>query len=126
MKKILCIGVVLMGKRGATTFFEINDERGYLSFSGVIGPLASGNARGGCGQIDMEFKHRHEADDDKRWSHLITPEEIKFNSDWNTELWYQFLDLWKSFHMVDIDKVPEVIIEAIKAFPDSKLKPAWV
>jgi hypothetical protein len=43
-------------------------EDGRFSISGVIGPLPSGNALGGCGQIDMEFAHRNDNDNDKRYS----------------------------------------------------------
>jgi hypothetical protein len=126
MKKIICIGVVPQGKRGATTFFKITDERGRLSFTGVIGPLVSGNARGGCGQISMEFQHRYTADDDTRWDHLIAPHEIKFAPGWNVFNWLDFLDLWKKWHLVDIDKVPKEVIDQINALPDTDLKPAWV
>lgn len=126
MRKILCIGVVPQGKRGATTFFKITDERKYLSFTGVIGPTASGNSRGGCGQIDMEFQHRYAADDDIRWGHLIAPTEIKFEPGWDVFNWLDFLDLWKRWHMVSIDKVPKEVIDQINALPYTDKEPAWV
>jgi hypothetical protein len=129
MKKIICIGVVPQGKRGATTFFKIEDERGYLSFTGVIGPTASGNARGGCGQIIMEFQHRYAADDDKygaEHDYLIKPSDIKFAPGWNVFNWLDFLDLWEKWHMVNIDIVPKEVIDQINALPDTNLEPAWV
>ncbi len=49
-------------------FAKIEIDNGKLSISGVIGPMKSGNARGGCGQIDMEFAHRNPAHDDQRYN----------------------------------------------------------
>lgn len=83
-------------------FCEINIEEGKLSITGVVGPHRGGNCYGGCGQIDMEFKHRHEKDDDKRTYHLVAPEELRFNAGWNREKWYDFLDIWKKWHLNDM------------------------
>lgn len=77
-------------------------EDGRLSFGGVIGPKANGNAAGGAGQIDMEFAHRNPADNDDRYSHLFSPEEITFTPGWDEDLWLDFLDAWKNWHLNDM------------------------
>ena len=70
-----------------------------LSMSGVIGARSNGNAIGGCGQIDMEFKHRDPKQDDKRSRSLITPDQIQFASEWDASLWYDLLDIWHKYHL---------------------------
>lgn len=107
MKRIVNIGTIPTGGTRSNVFCKIetryNDDKTLtLSISGVIGPLPSGNARGGCGQIDMEFAHRNEADNDKRYSTPIPASDIKFAKGWNASLWYDFLDAWKRYHMNDM------------------------
>lgn len=102
MRKIVNIGTVPVGSRRANVYCKIENENGRLSISGVVGPLPSGNALGGCGQIDMEFKHRNEADDDKRYGDLIGPNEIKFSKGWNATAWFDFLEVWKKWHLNDM------------------------
>ncbi len=48
MNKVLFAGKVSDVGR---IFLSVKINEGKLSISGVVGPLASGNARGGCGQI---------------------------------------------------------------------------
>ena len=101
MKKILNIGTIPTGRTRGNVYCKVEiDEGGKLSISGVIAPLPSGNARGGCGQIDMEFKHRNSADDDKRYAgSLIKPEDFRFAEGWNEDLWFDFLEVWKRWHL---------------------------
>ena len=107
MKKILNIGTVPTGKTRSNIYCKIeirqlgDNPSAELSISGVIGPLPSGNARGGCGQIDMEFAHKDPTDNDKRYSELIKPEQIKFAQGWTAALWLNFLDVWKKYHLND-------------------------
>jgi hypothetical protein len=130
INKILDIGLVPIGnKRRVRMFIHIKTQfKGtnseYLSFSGVIGPLKSGNAIGGCGQIDMEFAHRNSKDNDTQYSQPISAREIKFEPDWSHVKWLDLLDMWKQWHLKK--KIPDEIIEQMNALPDSKRKPAWI
>ena len=106
MQKVLHIGTIKVpaGSRqiNADVFIKVRFEDERLSISGVIGPKSNGNAWGGCGQIDMEFKHRNDADDDKRYGDLIKPVDISFTADWGTAMWYELLDVWKRYHLNDM------------------------
>jgi hypothetical protein len=103
MKKVMRIGTMdTGGGRRASIYVEAKYEDGRLSVSGVIGPLSSGNALGGCGQIDMEFAHRNPEDDDKRYGELVKPGDITFAPGWSAERWYQLLDVWKEWHLNDM------------------------
>jgi hypothetical protein len=81
---------------------EWNAEKGNLSLSGVIGPVRGGNANGGAGQIDMEFAHRNPADNDDRYSKPIQPKNITFAPGWTADLWLDLLDIWKRWHLNDM------------------------
>lgn len=70
--------------------------------SGVMGPTDSGNCIGSCGQIDMGFAHRNPADDDKRYSSPIKPENIRFAPGWSRKQWFDLLDVWKRWHLNDM------------------------
>ena len=104
-------------------FIKVETERGYLSFSGVHGPLKSGNAKGGAGQIDMEFKHRNPNHDDNRTSQFLSP-LLTFN--WSRKKWYDLLEYWHDWHLKPIDEVPENVIEFLESLPESKIKPNWI
>lgn len=77
-------------------------EDGKLSITGVIDPWESGNAGGGCGQINMEFSHRKPEDNDRRTSKPIAPEEMVFTEGWDREKWLDFLDVWEQWHLNDM------------------------
>ena len=102
MKKVCRIGTVLQGNRRASIYIkaEMTDDK--LSISGVIGPLPSGNALGGCGQIDMEFAHRFPEHNDPRTSDLIRPDEINFAPGWDRSRWLDLLDIWHRWHLNDM------------------------
>ncbi len=91
-----------IGEKKYPVFCKIKFENGNLSISGVIGPKSNGNAWGGCGQIDMEFKHADSNHDDKRYSHLIPPSDLRFANGWNQTAWYKFLETWKCWHLNDM------------------------
>ena len=99
MKKTVRIGYL---KEYGNVYCRIEFEKGKLSISGVMGPMRNGDCRGGCGQIDMEFAHRNPADNDSRHSNPIKPEDITFAPGWDAELWYDFLDTWKHWHLNDM------------------------
>jgi hypothetical protein len=104
--KVVRVGLVPVypgTDRRANLFCKIEySAEGRLSISGVIGPKPNGDAQGGCGQIDMEFAHRNPADDDRRHSEPVRPEEITFSDDWSTGIWLHFLDVWHRWHLNDM------------------------
>lgn len=102
MKKIVRIGKVKESGILASIFCKIEIKEGKLSISGVIGPKSDGNCYGSCGQIDIEFAHRNSSDNDDRYSKPIQPSEIQFAPGWNTEKWFDFLDIWKRWHLNDM------------------------
>ena len=108
MKKIMRIGTIDTGRgRRASVYIKSEYSDGKFSMSGVIGPLSSGNALGGCGQICMEFAHRNPADDDKRYGKLISPSEIVFATGWDAKTWLDLLDVWKQWHLNDMQAACE-------------------
>jgi hypothetical protein len=117
MNKVMRIGTVPCGGIRTSLYCVVKEEHGRLSFTGVIGPLASGNAHGGAGQIDMEFAHRNPADNDPRYSYLIKPNEIKFAKGWTSKLWLDFLDAWKRWHLNDMKAGSKVQEDWLRAHP---------
>jgi hypothetical protein len=128
MRKVMRPGTIDTGNgRRASVYIRAKDTDSYLSITGVIGPLPSGNALGGCGQIDMEFGHRDPRDDDERYlGSLIKPEAIRFSAGWTAEKWMDLLDIWHGWHLKPVNKVPQEIIAEIEKLPDADRQPAWV
>ena len=77
-------------------------EDGRLSISGVIGPNRFGNAKGGCGQVDMEFDRLDKYDNDSREDNPIKASSLRFAKGWTRGKWYKFLDVWKKWHLNDL------------------------
>jgi hypothetical protein len=130
INKIVRIGTIAPWGTGyrASVYFRVTRGecgRAYWSFTGVIGPRISGNAAGGCGQIDMEFAHRNPADNDPRFSHLIKPADIRFAPGWDTEKWLTFLDHWKQYHLTE-KPMPARVFDFLTSLPDTDRNPAWV
>lgn len=145
MRKVVRIGTTRTpGGRGASVFCRIEYQNGRLSISGVIGPLASGNALGSSGQIDMEPWHIS-----------------KYAPGWGFAKVAAFRAIWKRWHLNDMraecehqrargetwnthpmtvcpdcgyklgsawlhEDVPADVIEWLKALPDTDREPAWV
>jgi len=108
MIKIMRIGKIKYdGKRYTNVFIKVSFIDGRLSITGVIGPKANGNTLGGCGQIDMEFDHRDKNDNDNRYTELIKTSDIEFADGWNSELWLDLLDIWKRWHLNDMNSACE-------------------
>jgi hypothetical protein len=98
-------------------FMKIEFKDGRLSISGVVGPQASGNARGGCGQIDMDFRDSTYSKV-KLFPHMIltktsyhtqfgneeyeNKEDIRFSSGWNLSQFKKLLDVWDKWHLNDM------------------------
>lgn len=89
------------GKRHSV-YCKIEYADGRLSITGVVGPKTNGDAHGGAGQIDMEFAHRNPTDNDSRYSAPIKPDEICFADGWGPWAWLEFLDVWKHWHLNDM------------------------
>ena len=89
--------------RWASVYCKIKYKDGKLSISGVIGPLYTGNALGGCGQIDMEFGHKNPEHNDSRYDNPTKPSEIRFAEGWDAEKWLEFLEIWKLYHLNDMN-----------------------
>lgn len=102
MEKIIEPAKMKIGAYNRRIHCKIKYIDGKLSISGVIGAMPSGNAYGGCGQIDMEFKHRNPLHDDKRYKNPVKPSELTFSKGWNREKWYTFLEYWHLWHLNDM------------------------
>lgn len=107
-------------------FISIETERGYLSITGVQSPLPSGNSRGGCGQIVMEYDHRDKLQNDARYHNLITVNELRFSKGWDAEKWYDLLNVWELWHLKQYVDVPQDVVEFLLSLPDTDRHPAWV
>lgn len=128
-KKVMRIGTQkTSGGRPASIYIKVEYKAQRLSITGVVGPLPSGNCLGGCGQIEMEFKHEDKAEDDTRWNYLTGPSSINFAKGWTPNQWYKLLHIWHVYHLNDMNKltVPDETLEYLKALPDTDKTPAWV
>lgn len=73
--------------RYGDVFCVIDYTDGKLSISGVVGPLANGDCKGGCGQIDVVE---------------LLDEEHTFYRGWNEKLVREFQDIWNKWHLNDM------------------------
>lgn len=116
-EKVIRIGTVVLYTNVFVSLFckikYVNDEfplvgegvryAGRLSITGVEGPMANGNAKGSCGQIDM-----HE------W-------EFKtFADGWNEALVKQFRAVWKKWHLNDMKEGSQVQEDFLEKNPIPK------
>ena len=136
MYKVLRIGKLQWNRGGRYKYADIHIaieldtgefNRHELSVHGVIGAMESGNALGGCGQIDMEFAHRKQEDNDSRYrdDQLTHTKDIIFAPNWNREMWLDLLDIWKLYHMKPISKIPQDIIAKLESYPVADKPCAW-
>lgn len=101
--KVIRPGTIQLDGLPADIFCSIDYREGRLSISGVEGPLPNGDCRGSCGQIDTHYRHRNPRDDDPRSAgYAIGPEDIQFASQWDAGLWWDFLAIWKRWHLNDM------------------------
>lgn len=108
MKKIIhpCDAKQWDGKK-YPVFCKIELTDGRLSISGVIGPNKYGNAKGGCGQIEMEFDHLDKTQNDARYEKPIPVSDLRFAKGWGRVNWYRFLDVWNKWHLNDMKSTCE-------------------
>jgi hypothetical protein len=103
IRKVVRPGTVpTYGGGRMSVFVEIGYRDGRLSLSGVEGPNRSGNATGGCGQIDMGYAHRDPADDDTRYDAPTPARAFNFAPGWDRATWLELLDVWKRWHLNDM------------------------
>lgn len=74
------------GKSFMAVFVEIEYRAGELSIHGVEGPLASGNAKGACGQIDMHMDGEY-------------LDSLRYAKGWTREKVVELLFVWKRWHL---------------------------
>ena len=85
LDKVVRLGTTLpeWKKKAFSVYVHITYKDGRLSISGVEGPLKSGNARGGCGQIDK-------------------PIIDSFSPDMNQVKLDTLFEIWEAFHLNDL------------------------
>lgn len=83
-------------------FCKIEFKAGKLSITGVEGPRSNGDARGGCGQIEMHYAHRNPEHNDNRTTNPTQPGEIEFAPGWDAEKWLDLLEVWHVWHLNDM------------------------
>jgi len=140
LKKTVRIG---SRKDVGSIYAEIKIDEGRLSICGVEGPLATGNARGGCGQI---------------LDHLTVD---RYAPGWNAETLMRFHDIWERWHLNDMraecehqrkrgetwtshpsavcpdcgytlgsawlrEELPSYVIDFLTGLPNTDQQPAWV
>ncbi len=86
-KKVCRPGTIDIGNWRASVFIKIDYDGKRLSISGVEGPLLTGNALGGCGQINM---------------HLRAAQFQTFAPGWDTDTVAHLLEVWKRWHLNDM------------------------
>lgn len=106
MDKVVRPGTVDLGyDKTQPVFCHIRIVDGTLSITGVEGPMSNGDAHGSAGQIDQGYRHRDPRDNDDRYS---APKElVSFAPGWSKELWWDFLDVWKNWHLNDTNSACE-------------------
>jgi len=90
LDKVLNPGTIPIGGSNANVYIKVNFNDGNLSISGVEGPLASGNCRGGCGQIDMSMDEKYIS-------------SMNFAPGWDAEKLKDLLAIWKDYHLNDMN-----------------------
>jgi len=85
--KILRLGRVRAGDVFVKITVTREDGKTKLSFVGVEGPMSNGDARGSCGQIEMDLK----------------PESfVEFAPGWSAEAVEKLLATWRAWHLNDM------------------------
>lgn len=96
-EKILCLGSEPLGSgdRAALIYAKVQYDGKRISFTGVVGPLRNGDARGSAGQIIMSYREY-----DKRG--YLSLADIVPAKDWNPGLIREFFDAWNRWHLNDM------------------------
>ncbi len=102
--KVVRIGTVEIDARPVSVFCKIKMENGTLSITGVEGPKRNGDAVGSCGQIVMSLQAPN-----------VTPAP-----GWKLDTIARFLDIWREWHLNDIQAGTPAQTAALKDMPAAK------
>ena len=132
MNKVVRVGTIpTWGGRRASVYIRIRtdsqfgNQDAYASFTGVVGPLMSGNCLGSCGQIGMGFAHRDPADNDARYPKPTSARAFNFAPGWNVTQWLDLLDMWKRWHMSTSPIALAIVAHFANTLPEADRQPAW-
>lgn len=92
-------------KTGSPVFAKVAYRDGRLSISGVEGPMPSGDAHGGCGQIVMSWNDDYLA-------------SVELARGWTLPMLAQFRETWKRWHLNDMragSPIQETTVSAHRA-----------
>lgn len=109
--KTVRLGTVKIG-RWVSVYCKIKLEDGKLSISGVEGPTPSGNAVGGCGQINMRMNARYVAG-------------MRPAPGWSRSSIRRFLAIWGRWHLNDMKAGSAAQEEWLRANPIDKAEYAY-
>lgn len=98
--KVVRVGTVPGDFARDSLYARIKFDGTNLSITGVVGPMKNGNAKGGCGQIIMDFKEY----DDRGFMSLS---DIDPAPAWNAEMIKRFFDTWDEWHLNDMQSACE-------------------
>lgn len=101
MDKVVRIGTIQHDRRWVSVYCRIKYENGRLSITGVVGPLASGNAVGSCGQILDVVKR-------SVWNYA---------PGWNQSVRRALADVWERWHLNDMNAGTADQMAHIRAHP---------
>jgi len=123
MRKVMRIGTIPCGRRYANLYCTVEDRKdsGELTFTGVVGPLRSGNALGSCGQINMEFAHRNP--EDNKYPNPIDASAIHFAPGWSEDKWLDFLDAWNRWHLNNMRAGSKIQEDWLRKYPRQTVYP---
>ncbi len=90
-KKVLFVGFETINGKKQKVFLKVSVRRGkrellILSISGVVGPQASGNCKGSCGQI----------------LDVLSSEDFTPAKGWTSETVLELAHAWKEYHLNDL------------------------
>ena len=95
MQNLYKIGTVLIAGRQETIWVKVEIQDGALSFTGVEGPHANGNAAGSCGQIIGNYREH-----DARGSRTL--DDINPIPPWTAASIRSLFAFWKRWHLSDM------------------------
>jgi hypothetical protein len=81
--------------KGSSVYVKVEDDKKKLSFTGVVGPMSNGNAKGECGQIIMSFKEFDERG-------YCTIPDIAPAPGWTHTAIKRLFELWDRWHLNDM------------------------
>lgn len=87
-------------------YVTVKFDDGRLSITGVEGPMRNGDARGGCGQIDMSLRE----EDCSEWT---------YNAGWDSALMDRLLEVWDRWHLNDLKAGTEAQESFIRVWKQS-------